>query len=151
MRWCSLIFPWIVWVSETTMWHSRQASVNTFPHLSLIREVMIVLRWSLELFVPDGHLFSIFVPLPTAVLIGFPKEANISLEAAVGQILFLRAVCIGFHSQYQSTLIPVPPSLRLMWLQENYTHTLFLGSKCSILPRPLQPMWNQGPHWKGWC
>ena len=28
-------FPGVCGVSETTMWHSRQASVNTFPHVSL--------------------------------------------------------------------------------------------------------------------
>ena len=29
-------FPGLSVFSETTMWHSRQASVNTFPHVSLL-------------------------------------------------------------------------------------------------------------------
>ena len=75
---------------------------------------MIVLRWSLHGVVSDGHVFGLFVPLPPTVLIGFSQEVNISLEAAVGQIEFLRAVFVVFHSKYQSTLIPVPPSIRPM-------------------------------------
>ena len=80
-----------------------------FPYL---RRMMIVLRWSLYGVVSDGHVFGLFILLPLAVLIGFPQEANISLEAGFGQIVFLSAVFIVFHSRYQSTLIPVPPSIR---------------------------------------
>ena len=69
-----------------------------------------MLRWSLYGVVSDGHVFGLFILLPLAVLIGFPQEANISLEAGFGQIVFLSAVFIVFHSRYQSTLIPVPPS-----------------------------------------
>ena len=76
------------------------------------RRVMIVLRRSLYGIVSDGHVFGLFVPRPKAVLIGFTLEANIMLEAAVVQILFLSAVFVGFHAWYQSTLIPVPPSIR---------------------------------------
>ena len=96
------------------MWLSRHDSVTIFPHVSLSRRVMIVLRRSLYGVVSDGHVFGLFVPLPQAVLIGFTQEANIMLEAAVGQIVFLSAVFVGFHSRYQSTLIPVPPSIRPM-------------------------------------
>ena len=112
---------------------------------------MIVLRRSLHGVGSDGHIFGLFVPLPPTVLIGFPQEANISLDAAVGQIVFLNALFIVFHSRYQSTLNPVPPSIRPLWLQGLSPHTLFLGSKCWVLPRPIHPMWNQGPYWKGWC
>ena len=52
------------------------------------RRVMIVLRRSLHGVVYDGHVFGLFVPLPPTVLIGFPQEANIWLEAAVGQFYF---------------------------------------------------------------
>ena len=62
----------------------------------------------------DGHVFGLFGPLPPAVLIGFTQEANISLEAGFGQIVFLNAVLVMFHSQYQSNLIHVPPSVRPM-------------------------------------
>ena len=76
------------------------------------RSVMIVLRWSLDGVVSDGHIFGLFVSLPPAVLIGFTQDANISLEAGFGRIVFLSAVFVVFHSRYQSTLIPVPPSIR---------------------------------------
>ena len=75
------------------------------------RRVMILLRRSPYSAVSVGHVFGLFVSLPAAVLIGFAQEANISLEAAVGQIVFLSAVFVVFHSRYQSTLIPVPPSI----------------------------------------
>ena len=76
------------------------------------RRVMIVLRRSLYGVVSDGRVLGLFVPLPPAVLTGFPQESNISLEAAVGRIVFLSAGCVVFHARYQSTLIPVPPSIR---------------------------------------
>ena len=78
------------------------------------RREMIVLRRSLHGVVSDGHVFGLFVPLPPAVLIGCTQEANISLEAAVGRMVFLSAVFVMFHSWYQSTLIAVPPSIRPM-------------------------------------
>ena len=71
---------------------------------------MIVLRRSLYGIVTDGCVLGVFVPLPTAVLTGIPHEANISLEAGVGRIVFLSAVFGLFHSRYPSTLITVPPS-----------------------------------------
>ena len=99
--------------SQRPLWSSL---VRVPRHLSLMfpysRRVMIVLRRSLYGVVSDGRVLRIFVPLPPAVLTGFPQEANISLEAGVGRILFLRAVFILFHSLYQSTLIPVPSSIR---------------------------------------
>ena len=45
-------------VSETTMGHSRQASVTTFPHVSLLTKVMIVLRRSLYDVVSDGRVLA---------------------------------------------------------------------------------------------
>ena len=56
------------------------------------RRVMVVLRRSLYGVVSDGYVFGLFVPLPPAVLIACTQEANISLESAVGQILFLFCV-----------------------------------------------------------
>ena len=38
------------------------------------RRVMIVLRRSLYGAVSDGHVLGLFVPLPPAVLTGFPRE-----------------------------------------------------------------------------
>ena len=80
---------------------SRQLSLM-FPYS---RRMIIVLRRSPYGVVLTDMFFGLFVPLPPAVLIGFNQEANISLEAAVDQIVFLSAVCVVFHSRYQSTLI----------------------------------------------
>ena len=74
--------------------------------------MMKVLRRSLYGAVSDGHIFGLFIPLPPAVMIGFTQEANILLEVAVVQIVFLSAVFVVFHSRYQNTMIPVPPSIR---------------------------------------
>ena len=73
---------------------------------------MIVLRRSLFSVVSDGRVLGLFVPLPPAVLPGFPQGASISLEAGIGRIVFLSAVFVVFHSRYESTLIPFPPYIR---------------------------------------
>ena len=71
-----------------------------------------MLRRSLYGAVSDGRVLALFVLLPPAVLTGFPQGANISLKAGFGRIVFLSAGFIVFHSRYQSTLIPVPLSIR---------------------------------------
>ena len=109
------------------------------------RRVMIVLRRSLYGVVSDGRVLCLFVPLKPAVLTGFPHGASISLEAGFGRIVLLSAVFVVFHSRYQSTLVPVPPSIRPSVLQGLSPHTLFLGAKGWMLPRPLHPIWNRGP------
>ena len=98
--------------SETTMGHSHQASATTFPHVSLFTKGDDSAKTVPVLVVSDGRVLGLFIPLPPAVLTGFPQGANISLEARFGRIVFLSAVFVVFHSRYQSTLIPVPPSLR---------------------------------------
>ena len=75
---------------------SRQASATTFPHVSLFTKVMIVLRQSPYDVVSDGRVLGLFVPLPQAVLAGFPQGARISLEAGFGRMVFLSAVFIVF-------------------------------------------------------
>ena len=74
--------------------------------------LMIVLSRSLYGVVSDRHVFGLFVPLPPEVVIGFTQEANICLESGFGPIMFLSAVFVVFHPRNQSTLIPVPPSIR---------------------------------------
>ena len=101
-------------VSQTPLYGSLVRLSRTlsllFPYS---RRVMIVLRRSLYGGVSVGRVLGLFVPLPTAVLTGFPQGASISLEAGFGRIVFLKsAVFFVFHSRYQSTLFPVPPSIR---------------------------------------
>ena len=77
------------------------------------RRVMIVLRRSLYGVVSDGRVLGHYVPLQPAVLTEIPQGASISLEAGFGRIVFLKsAVFVVFHSRYQSTVIPVPASIR---------------------------------------
>ena len=75
------------------MGHSRQASATTFPHVSLSRRVMIVLRRSLYDVVSDGRVLGLFVPLPPAVLTGFSQGASISLEAGFTVLSFSKVLC----------------------------------------------------------
>ena len=124
-------------VSQRPLWDSlvrlpRPLSLM-FPYS---RRVMIVLRRSLYGVASDRRVLGLFVPLPPAVLTGFPQGASISLEAGFGRIVFLSAVFVVFHSRYQSPLIPVPPSTRPSLLQGLSPLTLFLVSKGWILPRP---------------
>ena len=70
-----------------------------FPHS---RRVMIVLRRSLYGVVSDGRVLGLFVPLPPALLTGFPQGASISLEAGFGRIVFLSALFVVYHSRYKA-------------------------------------------------
>ena len=72
-----LNFPGLCGVSENTMGHSRQASATTSLMVPYSRRVMIVLRRSLYGVVSDGRVLGLFVPLPPAVLTGFPQGASI--------------------------------------------------------------------------
>ena len=137
-------FPGLCGVPETTIWHSRQASTNTFPPVSLFtKDDDSAKTVPVECFL-DGHVVDLFLILPPPFLIGFTQEAIISLEAGFGLIMF-PVLCLPFFTQYQSTLILVPTSMRTKWLQGLYLDTMFLRSKCWILPRPIHPMWNLGP------
>ena len=99
--------------SQRPLWGTLVSLPRTlslmFPYK---RRVKIVLRRSLYGVVSDGRVLGVFVSLSPAVLTGFPQGANISLEAGFGRIALLSAVFVVFHSRYQSTLIPVPPSIR---------------------------------------
>ena len=101
-----VVSHWPLWGTLVRL--PRQLSLM-FPYS---RRVMIVLRRSLYGDVSDRRILGLFVPFPPAVLTGFPQGANISLEAGFGRIVFLSAVFVVFHSRYQSTLIPVPPSIK---------------------------------------
>ena len=94
------------------MWHSRQASTTTFPHVSLFTKGDDSARRSLYGVVSDGRVLGLFVPLPPAVLTGIPQGASISLEPYFGRIVFLSAVLVLFPSRFRSPLIPVPPAIR---------------------------------------
>ena len=94
------------------MGHSLQTSATISLLFRYSRRVMIVLRRSLYGVVSEGRVLGLFVPLPPAVLTGFHQGESISLEAGFGRIVFLSAEFVMFHSWYQITLIPVPPSIR---------------------------------------
>ena len=70
------------------MWHSRQASVNTFPYVSLFTKDDDRARRPLHSVAYDRNVLGIFVPLPPAVLIAFTHEGNIALEAGSAKFCF---------------------------------------------------------------
>ena len=88
-------FPGLCGVSDTTMWHSRHASLTTFPNVSLFAKGDDSAKTVPAPFCFWRTSFWPFFPRPKAVLIGFPREANISLEAAVGQMWF-SVLCFPF-------------------------------------------------------
>ena len=75
--------------SQRALWGTvlrlQQPLSLMFPYS---RRVMIVLRRSLYGVVSDGRVLGLFVPLPPALLTGFPQGANISLEAGFGRISY---------------------------------------------------------------
>ena len=84
-------------VPETTIWHSRQDSAHPFPPVSLCtKDDDSAKKVPVECLL-DGHVFGLFVPLPPPFLIGFTQEANISLEAGVGLIMF-PVLCLPFFT-----------------------------------------------------
>ena len=70
------------------MRHSRQASVNTFPHVSLFTKDDDSAKTATAQFCSDRNVLGIFVPLSPAVLIGFTHETNIALEAGLAKFCF---------------------------------------------------------------
>ena len=80
------------------MGHSRQASATTFPHVSLFTKGDDSAKTVPVRCCSDGRVLGLFVPLPPAVLTGFPLGASISLEAGFVRIVFLSAVFVVFHS-----------------------------------------------------
>ena len=78
------------------MWHSPQASTTAFTQVSLFTKGDDIAKTVLYSVVSDGRVLGLFVPLPPSALTGFPQEANISLEPAVGRIVFLSAVFVSF-------------------------------------------------------
>ena len=85
VRW---YFPGLCGVSETTMWHSRQAGWTLSLMFPYLRRMMIVLSRPLHSVVSDRNGLGIFVPLPPAILMAFTHEANIALEACLGKFCF---------------------------------------------------------------
>ena len=70
------------------MGHSRQASATTFPHVSFSRRVMIVLKRSMYSVVSDGRVLGLFIPLPPAVLTGFPREQAFRWKRVLAELSF---------------------------------------------------------------
>ena len=88
------------------MGHSRQASANTFLLVSYSRSVMIVLRRSLYGVVSDGRFMGLFVPLPPAVLTGFPQGPTFRWKRVLAELSF-SVLCSSSFTHGTSTLIPV--------------------------------------------
>ena len=61
--------------------------------ISYSRRVMIVLRRALYGVVSEGRVLGLFVPLPPAVLTGFPQGASILFEAGFTELSFSKVLC----------------------------------------------------------
>ena len=144
MRWCLLIFPWIVSclrpLCGTPFRLPRPLSLM-FPYS---RRMMRVLRMPLQSVVSDRNGLGILILLQPAVLMGFTNEANIVLEAVWPN--FVSQCCADRVSLTVTKHLDFcPRTIRPMWLQGLYLHILFLVSKCWMLPRHIYPMGNLGP------
>ena len=142
IRW---YFPGLCGVSETTMWHSRQASVNTFPHVTLFTKDDERAKTATAQCWFWRKWFRHFRSIATSSFDRIYPWRKHCIGGWLGQIWFLSAVQIVIHSRKESTLIFVPPSIRPIWLQGLYLRNLFLFSKCWILPRHIHPMGNLCP------
>ena len=75
------------------MVHSRQASATTFPHVSLFTKGDDRAKTVPVIVVFDGRVLGLFVPLPPAVLTGFPQGASILLVAGFTELSFSKVLC----------------------------------------------------------
>ena len=66
-------------------------------------------------------------------------------EAAVGQICFLSAVFVVLHSRYQSTLIPVPTSIRLCEVKGFILTLISLVLSAGFFPSPYTQRGSRVP------
>ena len=141
VRW---YFSGLCGVTETTMWHSRQGSATTFPHDSLLTKDDVTTKT-----VPVRCCFwwTCFWPFHCICTSSYDRIYTGSKYFdgyGFWTNFVFQSVFVMFHSRYQSTLIPLPPSIRPMWLQGLYLHILFLVSKCWMIPRHIYPMGNLG-------
>ena len=151
MRWCCWYFPGLSVVSETTMWHSRQVSETTFPHITLFTDGDDSAK-----LVPSrccfwGTCFCSFSTIATSSFFKIYRGSNYFVASGcwpnyVSHCLVHRvSLTVPKNLDFCSTFPKASVTSRL------YPHTLFLGSECWILPRLIEPMWNQVPKWKSWC
>ena len=124
-------------VSQRPLWGTLVRLPRPFSLMfPYSRRVIILLRRTLYGVVSDRRVLGHFVPLPLAVLTGFPQGANISLEVGFGRMVFLSAVFVVFHSRYQSTLIPVPTSIRPRDFKDFPLTLCFLVLRAGSTPGP---------------
>ena len=142
--------PGLCGASETTMWHSRQASATVFPHVSLFTKHDDSAKTVPVRCCSWRACVWFFRYIATTSFDRIYPGSKHFVWSGFFQIVFLSALFVGFHSPYQSTLIPVPPSISLMALQGLYPASLIIGPKCSMPPRPISIGKSCDP-WKGWC
>ena len=91
--------PWIDGFSETTMRHSRQASVNTFPYVSLFTKDDDIAKTATAQYCFWQKWFRHFCSIATSSFDGIYPWSKHCIGGWFGQILFLSAVLIVFHSR----------------------------------------------------
>ena len=70
------------------MWHSRQVSATTFPYLSLFTKSDDSAKTVPVECLLDGHVFGLFVPLPPAFLMDFPREQTFRWKRVLAELSF---------------------------------------------------------------
>ena len=140
-----MIFPKTVWVSDTAMGHSRQASMTTFPHVSLFTK-----GDECAMTVPVRCCFSrtCFGPFRSVAAGSFDRISPGS-KHFFGSGFWpngLSQCCVRLVSPtVPKHLYSCSTVLKAVVISRAFPSTLFLGSKGWILPSPLHPMWNRGP------
>ena len=144
-------FPGLCGVSETTMWHSLQASATTFPHVSLFTKGEDSAKT-----VPVRCCFSrtCFGPFRSITASSFDSITP-GNKHFVGRGFWPNCVS---HSCLRRVSLTVPKPLdscstfhKAVVSSRASSHTLFLGSKGWILPRHLHTVLNRGPQLKDCC
>ena len=75
------------------MGHSRQASGTTFLHVSLFTKGDDSAKTVPYGVVSDGRVLGLFVPLPPAVLTGFPWEEAFRWKRVLAVLSFSEVLC----------------------------------------------------------
>ena len=96
VRW---YFPGLWGVSETTMWHSRTGSLNTFPHVSLFTKDDDSAKMATAQCCFWQKCFRHFRSTATSSFDRIYPWSKQCIGDWFGQILFLCAVLIMFHSR----------------------------------------------------
>ena len=140
-------FPGLCGVSEITVWQSRQVSMTNFPHVSLFTKVDDSAETAPYSVVSYGHVFAFSfhchhqferISPGSQHFVGSWFLQNFVSQCSVHRV----SLTVPKHLYSCSTFN------KGNVIEGLYPYTLFLGSKCWILPRPIYTMWIRGSQMK---